>query len=129
MHVAIVVGAVLSLAGLGLMATASATGSLAFLLAWCVVGGVGYSFAFTGGLGLLNRTAPPEHRGATLSLLYLMSYLAQAVVAIGAGALATNLGLQRATEIAAPALGLLCIGAIVLTLVERAAVRRLAEAV
>ncbi len=59
-HVAILVGAVLSIAGLGLMAAASATGSIVLLLAWCVVGGVGYSFAFTGGLGLINRTHPPS---------------------------------------------------------------------
>lgn len=127
-HTAVVVGAVISIAGLGLMALASATGSIALLLAWCVVGGVGYSFAFTGGLGVINRAAPLHHRGATLSLLYLYSYLAQAVAAIGAGALATSIGLHEAVEIAAPVLGALCVAAIVLAAVERAAVRRAAPA-
>jgi MFS family permease len=118
-HAAIVVGAGLSLVGLGFMVAASATGSLALLLAWCLVGGVGYSFAFTGGLSLASRIAPSHHRGATLSLLYLYSYLAQAVTAVGAGALATNLGLETAVEIAAPVLGVLSITAIALTVVDR----------
>jgi MFS family permease len=123
-HTAIVVGATVSIVGLGLMALASATGSIGLLLAWCVVGGVGYSFAFTGGLGLISRAAPLHHRGATLSLLYLFSYLVQAVTAVGAGAIATSMGLQQAVEIAAPVLGVLCVTAIVLAVLERAAVRR-----
>jgi len=125
-HVAVLVGGILSIAGLGLMAAASATGSIGFLLAWCLVGGVGYSFAFTGGLSLINRTAPAHHRGATLSLLYLFSYLIQAFTAIGAGALATNLGLQEAVEIAAPVLGALAALAIVLSAVDLVTARRLA---
>lgn len=118
-HAAIVVGAALSLLGLGFMVAASATGSLPLLLAWCLVGGIGYSFAFTGGLSLVSRVAPQHHRGATLSLLYLYSYLAQAVTAVGAGALATNLGLEVAVEIAAPVLGALAVVAIALTIVDR----------
>jgi MFS family permease len=125
-HLAIVIGAVVSIAGLGLMAATAASGSLPLLLAWCVVGGVGYSLTFTGGLTLLNRTAPPEHRGATLSLLYLFSYLFQAATAIGAGALATALGLGVAVGISAPVVGLLCLAAIVLAAVDFGAGRRIA---
>jgi MFS family permease len=117
-HIAVIVGGGLSILGLVLMAAASATGSLPLLLAWCLVGGVGYSFAFTGGLSLINRTAPVHHRGATLSLLYLFSYLIQAFTAIGAGALATNLGLQEAVEIAAPGLGALAAVTVVLAAVD-----------
>lgn len=117
-HVAIAVGGIVSLAGLALMAASGATGSIGLLLAWCVVGGVGYSFAFTGGLSLINRTAPSHHRGATLSLLYLFSYLLQAITAVGAGALATALGLQSAVELAAPAVGVLCAAAIVLAVID-----------
>ncbi|CAN5173396.1 hypothetical protein BH09ACT5_BH09ACT5_23890 [soil metagenome] len=127
-HVAVLVGGILSILGLGLMAAASATGYLALLLAWCIVGGVGYSFAFTGGLLLINRNAPAHHRGATLSLLYLFSYLLQASVAIGAGALATALGLQDAVEIAAPVLGALAAVAIVLALVDLGVQRQRAAA-
>ncbi|WP_345801363.1 MFS transporter [Microbacterium sp. AZCO] len=123
-HTAVVVGALVSIAGLGIMALASATGSIIAMLAWCLVGGVGYSFAFTGGLGLINRAAPAQHRGATLSLLYLFSYLGQAIAAIGAGALATSIGLPSAVEVAAPVLGILCLAVLVLAGVERAGARR-----
>jgi len=127
-HTAIFVGAVVSVAGLALMAAASATGSLALLVAWCLVGGVGYSFAFTGGLSLISKTAPDHHRGATLSLLYLFAYLLQAITAVGAGALATAVGLQQAVEIFAPILAALCALAIVLGMLERGALRKVAPA-
>ncbi|MCS5732201.1 MFS transporter [Herbiconiux daphne] len=123
-HISIIVGGIVSLAGLALMAGAAASGSIALFLAWCVVGGVGYSFAFTGGLGLVNRTAPAHHRGATLSMLYLFSYLLQAITAIGAGALATAAGLAPAVDILAPIVGVLAVAAIVFATVHLAAERR-----
>jgi MFS family permease len=123
-HLAIVIGAVISIVGLVLMAATASSGSLALLLAWCVVGGIGYSLAFTGGLTLLNRTARPEHRGATLSLLYLISYVFQAVAAIGAGALATALGLGRSIDIVAPLVAAVCVSAIVLGAIDFRAQRR-----
>ena len=123
-HVAIVIGGILSLAGLGLMAATAASGSIGLFLAWSVVGGIAYSFAFTGGLGLINRTARPEHRGATLSLLYLLAYLLQAAIAIGAGALATAIGLAAAVDLAAPVLGVLCLAAILLAVADLSSARR-----
>ncbi len=115
---AVWVGATLSLFGLALMAAVAMTGSIVLFLLWCVVGGIAYSFAFTGGLGLINRAAPPTHRGATLSLLYLFAYLLQALTAIGAGALATAFGLSTAVDVMAPVLGVLCVAALVLTMIR-----------
>jgi hypothetical protein len=123
-HLAIVVGGVVSIGGLAVMAATAASGSLGLLLLWGAVGGVGYSLAFTGGLSLLARTTPDEHRGATLSLLYLFSYLLQAATAIGAGALATAIGLGPAIGVVAPIVGLLCLAAIVLATVDFASRRR-----
>ena len=123
-HLAIVIGGLVSIAGLAVMAATASSGSLALLLVWAAVGGVGYSLAFTGGLSLLARTTPNEHRGATLSLLYLFSYLLQAATAIGAGALATAIGLGPAIGIVAPVVGLLCVAAIVLAAVDFAGRRR-----
>ena len=127
-HVAILVGGLLSMVGLGVMVATAAAGSVALFVLWCLVGGVAYSFAFSGGLGLLNRVAPAHHRGATLSLLYLFSYLLQAATAVGAGALATALGIRAAVDLAAPVLALLCVAAVVIVLVDLAAARRLAPA-
>jgi MFS family permease len=127
-HVAIVVGGAVSIGGLAAMAATASSGSLGLLLLWGAVGGVGYSLAFTGGLSLLARTTPNEHRGATLSLLYLFSYLLQAATAIGAGALATALGLGPAIGFVAPIVGLLCVAAIVLATIDFAGRRRVAVA-
>jgi len=127
-HFAIVIGGVLSIVGLGLMAATAASGSLALFLAWSIVGGIGYSFAFTGGLTLINRTAPAEHRGATLSMLYLFAYLFQAAIAIGAGAIATAIGLSRAIDWAAPVISLMCLVAIALALLDLGVERRRARA-
>ncbi|MEJ1231118.1 MAG: MFS transporter [Galbitalea sp.] len=127
-QLAVVVGGVVSIGGLAAMAATAASGSLWLLLLWAVVGGAGYSLSFTGGLALLNRTAPPEHRGATLSLLYLFAYLMQAVVAIGAGALATAIGLGPAIGVIAPIVGVLCVAAIVFAIVDVAGRRSIAEA-
>ena len=123
-HLAIALGGLVSIAGLALMAATASSGSLELLLLWSAVAGVGYSFAFTGGLSLLARTTPDRHRGATLSLLYLFSYLMQAVAAIGAGALATAIGLGPAIGVVAPIVAVLCVAAIVLAAIDFAGQRR-----
>jgi len=123
-HLAVVIGGLVSIGGLTVMASTAASGSLGLLLVWAVVGGIGYSLAFTGGLALLSRTAPAEHRGATLSLLYLFSYVFQAAAAIGAGALATAVGLGPAIGIVAPLVGVLCAAAIILAAIDFGARRR-----
>ncbi|PYI38731.1 MFS transporter [Arthrobacter psychrolactophilus] len=108
------VGAGLTIASLGFMAAASSFGSMSLFLGWCVVGGIAYSFAFTGGLGLINQAVPHQHRGATLSLLYLIAYAFQAGTAIGVGALATSFSLSTAVSSAALSLAGLSISLLVL---------------
>jgi len=125
-HVAILAGAVISLGGLAVMEATAASGSLALLLAWCIIGGIGYSFAFTGGLSLINRSAPAQHRGATLSLVYLVAYFLQAATAVGAGALATGLGLRPAIGIIGPVVAVVCIASIALAVFDLLAKRRAA---
>ncbi|ALV44209.1 MFS transporter [Arthrobacter alpinus] len=107
-------GAVLTVVSLALMVGASTFGSSALFLSWCLVGGSAYSLAFTGGLGLINSVSPARHRGATLSLLYLIAYVFQAATAIGAGALATSGTLSTAVIAAAATLAGLCILVVVL---------------
>lgn len=101
-------GAVLTVVSLALMVGASMFGSSALFLSWCLVGGSAYSLSFTGGLGLINGVSPARHRGATLSLLYLVAYLFQAVTAIGVGALATSGTLSSAVIAAAATLTVFC---------------------
>jgi MFS family permease len=115
-RVATLAGGLVSIAGLGAMAATASTGSLVWFLIWCVVGGVGYSLAFTGGVGLAAAAAAPEHRAGTFSVVYLVAYLFQTVVAVGAGALATSLGLAPAVDVMAPLVGLLAVALVVVSI-------------
>nr|WP_280909549.1 MFS transporter [Leucobacter exalbidus] len=108
-RVCVWLGGLLTLLSLGLMWAASSAGSAPLFILWCLVGGTAYSFAFTGGLGLINRVAPIHHRGSTLSLLYLVAYALQAVTAIGVGAIATSGSLGLAVMVAALAISALCL--------------------
>ncbi|RFA19455.1 MFS transporter [Subtercola boreus] len=117
-HIAVIVGAVVSIGGLGLLELCAASGSLLLFLLWCVVGGVGYSLVFMGGLALIARASEPQHRGATLSALYLFSYLVQAVTAVGAGILATALGLAASVDTVAPLVAVLAVALAVLATLD-----------
>jgi hypothetical protein len=117
-HVAVILGAVISIAGLGLLELVASSGSVTLLLIWCVVGGIGYSLAFMGGLQLISRVTKPEHRGATLSAVYLFSYLFQALTAVGAGVLATSLGLAASVDVVAPLVGILAVVVALLGVVD-----------
>lgn len=112
-------GAVLTLVSLGLMAVASALESLPLFVGWCLIGGIAYSLTFTGGLGLINRLAPERHRGATLSLLYLLAYTLQAATAISVGAIATATNLGVAVGAAAMVLAGLCAAVLILMFTAR----------
>jgi MFS family permease len=114
-------GAGLTVVSLALMAAASSLQSLPIIVAWCVIGGIAYSLAFSGGLGLINRIAPERHRGATLSLLYLVAYVLQAATAVGIGAVTTATSIGVAALVAAAALGVLCFIVLALLLASRSA--------
>jgi hypothetical protein len=65
-------------------------------------------------LGSISAKAPDHHRGAVLSALYLVAYLAQGVIALLLGAAATAWGLEVAIDLGSTALALLSMSAIVL---------------
>lgn len=118
-HVSVLAGAIVTLLSLVLMAAASAFGSLPLFFGWCLIGGVAYALAFTGGLGLINRLAPAHHRGASLSLLYVIAYALQAGTAIGVGAIATGGTLAAAVLVAATVLGGMCAVVVLLVSIAR----------
>jgi hypothetical protein len=107
--------------GQGLMVTAGATHSLLALVLTSIIGGAGYSLLFSGGITLVTRSAPAEHRAATTSSAYLVAYLVQATVALGVGALGTAQGLQTALVAGSATVVALALAA-VLTLRGRTAV-------
>ncbi|HEY0119284.1 MAG TPA: MFS transporter [Cellulomonas sp.] len=83
---AVVAGAVLVILGV-------ATSTLPLLLLGGAVGGVGFGATFSGTLRSLAPLAGPHERGAMLSAMYVVSYLAFGVPAIVAGRLVGAVGL------------------------------------
>jgi MFS family permease len=101
-------GAVASTVAMILLAVSvTEHGLLLFLLATATAG-VGYGLLFLGGLQGINAAAPSEHRGGTLSMLYLVAYLAMGTVASLLGVAATAWGLNVAIDLGAGAITLLC---------------------
>jgi hypothetical protein len=62
--------------GLLLIVLALGQRSLALSLSGAVVAGLGQGLVFMGGLATINRLAPPDKRGETLSSYLVVSYIA-----------------------------------------------------
>jgi MFS family permease len=101
-------GAVASTVAMILLAVSVAEHGLLLFLTATASAGVGYSLLFLGGLQGINAAAPPEHRGGTLSMLYLVAYFAMGAVASLLGVAATAWGLRVAIDLGAGAITLLC---------------------
>ena len=124
---AIIAGGLATAAGMGLLIASATTASLPLFVAASVVAGTGYGLLFLGGLGLVNRHAPAQHRAQTLSAVYLVAYLAQGLVAVAIGLSATTIGLAPAVDLWAPVIAALCLFASVLALITAATARRAAR--
>ena len=59
--------------------------------------GIGVGLVIMGALAMVNRIAPPEHRGETLSSLFVAAYLGLSIPAIGVGLASQRFGFFRAT--------------------------------
>jgi MFS family permease len=104
---AMMLGAIASSAGMGLLALSVAWHGLSIFLAATALSGAGYSLLFIGGLALISSSVPAKHRGGVLSALYLFAYLSQGIVALVLGAVATQRGLGLAVNLGAGIITLL----------------------
>ena len=93
------VGSATAILSSGLLALAAILHSLVFYTVAQIGSGMAYSLLLLGGLSLINAAAPVTHRGATLSALFLVAYLAQAVVALLLGKIATWASLSSAVDL------------------------------
>ena len=110
--------------GLGLLELSAALESLPVFIAASVVAGAGYGWLFLGGLGLISRHAPAQHRASTLSAVYLVAYLAQGVIAVLIGQSATAFGLEPALDLWAPAIAAIGLAASASAIASSVGVRR-----
>ena len=111
---AMMLGAIASAVGMGLLALSCAWHGLSIFLAATVISGAGYSLLFLAGLAMINGAVPAQHRGGVLSALYLFAYLSQGAVALVLGVVATQRGLGFAVNLGAGVIGLLSMATIAL---------------
>ena len=110
---ALIVGALISGAGMVLLILAVSLRDLViYLLATAAAGGA-YSLLFVGGLQVISVAAPERHRGGILAALYLLSYLSMGALALALGALATARGLSLAVDLGAAAIILMNVATLV----------------
>jgi predicted MFS family arabinose efflux permease len=111
---AMVLGALASAAGMGLLAIAVARHNLPVFLLATPVAGAAYSLLFVSALEVLDTAAPARHRGGVLSAVYLLAYLSMGSVALVLGAVATARGLGPAVDLGAAAIAVLSFCTLVL---------------
>lgn len=89
---ALIAGVALTLAGL-------ATDSTLVFLAGSGIAGLGFGPAFAGAFRALSTQAPVDQRGAFVSAILAVAYIAFSLPAVAAGIAVTQLGLEQATNI------------------------------
>jgi MFS family permease len=121
----------LRIAGLLLMSTAfvllilaGTAASLSLLLAATLSAGVGQGLAFLAAITAINDVAPAERRADILSSFYVVTYLGTGLPVIGAGFLATSIGLLDAVQCFAAVMATICLLVFALDRVPRPAGRR-----
>ncbi|MFJ9030124.1 MFS transporter [Streptomyces sp. NPDC102274] len=89
-------GCLVLVAGLVLVGTSLAVESPALLVMGAVLGGLGQGMAFRAAMTAVSGAAPPEHRGGTVSALFVAAYTGISLPVVGVGALTLELGLKGA---------------------------------
>ncbi len=82
------VGCVLLIVGIGFVAFAIGTASLALLVAGAVICGIGQGGAFRAGLGAITAATPPRRRAEVASTFFVVAYVAISIPVVGVGLLA-----------------------------------------
>jgi MFS family permease len=80
--------------GTGLFLLAVTYSSTAAFILAVILAGSGFGLAFLGALRLITPLAAPNERGALLSAVYVVTYLAFSLPALVAGVLTTHIGLR-----------------------------------
>lgn len=88
-----VLGSVALLLGVGATLASIEAGSTVGFFVSSAVAGVGFGAGFQGGLRMVVPLAHPHERAGVISAVYVVSYLALGVPAVGAGVLVNHVGL------------------------------------
>ncbi|MDX3852405.1 MFS transporter [Streptomyces sp. AK02-01A] len=89
-------GCLVLVAGLVLVGVSLAVESLALLVVGALGSGLGQGLSFRAAIAAVSGAAPPEHRGGTISALFVAAYVGISLPVIGVGALTLRVGLRDA---------------------------------
>jgi MFS family permease len=101
------------LAGLALLLLGLSLEELSVFVVATILCGIGIGLVIMGALATVNRIAPPEHRGETLSSLFVAAYLGLSIPAIGVGIASEPAGFFRSTLVCAIGVAVLLVVAAV----------------
>ncbi len=87
------------IAGVAISLVALGAGSMALFLAGAAVAGLGFGPSFAGAFRALSTQAPAATRGALVSAVLAVSYLAFSLPAVAAGAAVTQFGLRDTADV------------------------------
>ena len=104
---AMVVGFAWLLDGLALLMLGLSEESLTVFVVGTIGAGVGAGLVIMGAVATVNRIAPPEHRGETLSAFFVAAYLGMTIPAIGVGIASEHFGFFDSTLVCAIAIAAL----------------------
>ena len=85
------------LLGLGLLMLGLDIGDLAVFVAGTCCSGIGVGLVTMASVAMVNRVAPPEHRGEVISSFFIAAYAGLAIPALGVGIASQHFGFFRAT--------------------------------
>ncbi len=111
----LIAGSIASAVGMGLLALAVSRRDLLIYFAATATAGASNSLLFVGSLQLINVAAPPHHRAAVLSALYLVGYLSMAALALTLGVVATTWGLELAVDLGTAAIAMVSLTTLALS--------------
>jgi MFS family permease len=117
--VAMILGALASATGMGLLTLSVVLHNLPVFLLAMSTAGAGYSLLLLSAIEVINAAAPVHHRGGALSAVYLLAYLSISTVALVLGVVATARGLLVAVELGAGAIAMLSLATLVLVISTR----------
>jgi MFS family permease len=106
-------------ASLALLIAVGTVHSLGLLLGATVLAGIGQGHGFLGAMTDISEATPPDRHADVLSSFYVVTYLGTGLPVIGAGFLATALGLLPAIRAFAVITGILCLAALAARITAR----------
>jgi MFS family permease len=112
---AIIVGLLAAGAGVWLLIVAVALHVVPLIAVSTLAVGIGGGLSYLAGLNVVGAIAPPDHRAEVMSAFFVACYLGFSVPALAVGIAANWFGLYASLVAAAIVLGILALGAILLT--------------